>query len=314
MDTLPPEIGCMILEYLEPTWLASVSMASHSLCQWSALIWRSQPSRMPRDAMEVAAAYGAWNFMRWLWGRLYWPWTPLTLATAALHNQRLVFERLIRSGTCPVDARAAAAALVGGGPTLMFTALRYGCPKSGLLTTVACLCEHVLLALRLMPTTAPDDLMNLCGVATGNWQIVSGTTPKDYRRTFKWLLNPDRAPIDLRVAARQIIGHRDSPMTLAKRLALGEIARRLPPAPVRPTHATGFADWLDHAVDTVIWENECLFSDRRQWREGAPQGWPEPVLVARQSTRKAPRPPLAGKRHLARRWHSLRGHAHPPRH
>ncbi|AJF97503.1 hypothetical protein TW95_gp0769 [Pandoravirus inopinatum] len=116
MDTLPAEVGCMILGYLEPTWLASASMASRSLCQWSALVCRGEAPRMPRNAMEAAAADGAWDFMQWLWRHLYWPWTPVTLATAALHDQRLDFERLLKGRTCSVDARATAATLVGDGP------------------------------------------------------------------------------------------------------------------------------------------------------------------------------------------------------
>ncbi|AGO84772.1 hypothetical protein psal_cds_772 [Pandoravirus salinus] len=270
MDTLPAEIGCMILGYLEPTWVASASMASRGLCQWSALVCRGEAPRMPHNAMEVAAADGAWDFMQWLRHHLYWPWTPVTLATAALHNQRLVFERLLKGRTCSVDARAAAAALVGGGPALLHTALQYGCPKSGLLTTVACLVGRDRLALRLLRTTVPDDLMNLCGLATRNWQIELFMTPEDWRRAYKWLSDPDRAPFDLRVAARQIAEHRGTFRALARKLALGEIARRPPPSPSRPSPATDPSDWLHYCVDEVLWKNNCLFSDRRQWHEEGP--------------------------------------------
>ncbi|QBZ81330.1 hypothetical protein pclt_cds_740 [Pandoravirus celtis] len=177
MDTLPAEIGCMILGYLDPIWLVSASMASHGIHQWSVLVCRGEAPRMPRNAMEVAAAGGAWDFMQWIRHHLYWPWTPVTLATAAVYNQRFVFKRLLKGRTCSVDARAAAAALVGGGPALLGMALQHGCPKSGLLTTVACLLGRDGLASRLMRTTVPDDLMNLCGVATHNWQILSFMTP-----------------------------------------------------------------------------------------------------------------------------------------
>ncbi|AVK75160.1 hypothetical protein pqer_cds_738 [Pandoravirus quercus] len=282
MDTLPAEIGCMILGYLEPTWLASVSMASRGLYHWGALVCRGEALRMPRNAMEVAAANGAWDFMQWLRHHLYWPWTPVTLATAAVHNQRLVFKRLFKGRTCSVDARAAAAALVGGGPALLCTALRHGCPKSGLLTTVACLLGRDGLASRLMRTTVPDDLMNLCGLATRNWQILSFMTPGDWRRTRRWLSDPDRAPIDLRVAAHQLAEHRDTLAGLAKKLALGEIARRPPPPPPpRLPLGAGYPDWLHYCIDMIRWKNDCLFRERRQWHEESPQRWPKPVLADR---------------------------------
>lgn len=298
----------MILGYLEPTWLASASMASRSLCQWSALVCRGEAPRMPRNAMEAAAADGAWDFMQWLWRHLYWPWTPVTLATAALHDQRLDFERLLKGRTCSVDARATAATLVGDGPTLLGTALQYGCPKSGLLTTVACLLGRDRLASRLVRTTVPDELMNLCGVATHNWQIASFMTPKDWGRVCKWLLNPDRAPVDLRVAARQIAEHRGTCRALAKKLALGEIARR-PPPPPPPQLPSGArsSDWLHYCVDMVIWKNDCLFSERRQWHEENPQRQPKPVLAKRSPKPKGKWGALVEKRHP---YTSLRVHPH----
>lgn len=250
---------------------------------------------MPCNAMEVAAADGAWAFMQWLWRHLYWPWTPVTLATAALHNQSRVFECLLKERTCFVDARAAAAALVGGGPSLLRTALQYGCPKSGLLTTVACLLGRDRLASRLLRTTVPDDLMNLCAVATRNWQIVSLMTDEDWCRACGWLSDPDRAPFDLRVAARQIAEHRGTSRALARKLALGEIARRPPPSPTRPSPATGLLDWLGYCVDAVLWKDNCLFCERRQWHEESPPCRLDAVRASTSHRSEHKQAPLAEK-------------------
>lgn len=141
MDALPAEIGCAILTHLEPMWLVSASMVSRRLAAWAASVYRDAPPRVPNDVLDDAAGCGNWNVVRWLHEDLRHPWTARTLVTAALYDQRNVFFRLLADGTCPVDERVAAAALVGGGPALLEEALAHGCPRSPLLTTAAILLD-----------------------------------------------------------------------------------------------------------------------------------------------------------------------------
>jgi hypothetical protein len=267
MDTLPPEVCCMILDHLEPIWLVSASMASRGLYACSLTLCDGASLRMPSDAMEKAAAGGHWDFMVWLRARLYWPWTPLTVAVAALHNRRTIFERLLQSRTCGVDARAAAAALVGGGPPLLITAFQYGCPESLLLVTVAALLGHVGIATRPMYHGLPNLLMGMCAVATGNSAIIRLTAPTDRSLAWAWLRDPDTAPLDLRVAARQIDALRGDPRELAKRLAIGEIARR-PPQPNPDPDGACFdsLDLFSYHCDLFF----CRAFGTGQWHEETP--------------------------------------------
>jgi hypothetical protein len=255
METLPAEIGCAILGWLEPTWLVSASMVSRRLAAWAASVYRDTPPRVPDDVLDAAAACGDWNVMRWLHDDLRHPWTARTLVTAALYDQRKVFFRLLDDGTCPVDERAAGAALVGGGPALLEEALHRGCPRSPLLTTVAILLNKKHIVGSLLRQGHCDWLTNLCAVAVERTSFDGMTLNAiDYNRMTEWLTDSlHYAPPEYELAIWRVNLWAQIPNRLAWRVARGSVS--LPPrtSPLVPdglmSRRDPFMSWLFNQDD-----------------------------------------------------------------
>ncbi|AGO84770.1 hypothetical protein psal_cds_771 [Pandoravirus salinus] len=310
MDTLPPEIGCAILASLEPTWLMSASMASRRLAAWASLVHHNTPPRVPNDYLDVAARCGNWNVMRWLHDDLRHPWTARVLVTAALNDQRAIFLRLLADGTCPVDERVAAAALVGGGPALLEEALARGCPRSPLLTTVAILLDKRRVAEPLLRRGYCDWLTNLCAVAIERTMIGEMTLNVfDHERVTKWLASPWRhAPYEYWRAIRKIDLWAHYPNVLAWHVARGSILLLPRTSPLVPNGAVPnnpYVHWMLNQDDpSSSWHDEdgpwvryfTLSASLTERRRTIQQPRPKPKQSnrsrqrPRHSTRLRPRP------------------------
>lgn len=287
MDTLPTEIGCAILARLEPTWLASASMTSRRLAAWASCVYRDTPPRVPNNTLDVAARCGNWNVMCWLHDDLRHPWTTRVLVTAALYDQRVVFFRLLADGTCPVDERVAAAALVGGGPALLEEALTRGCPRSPLLTTVAILLGERRVAEPLLRRGHCDWLTNLCAVAVERTTIgAMALNALDYNRMTEWLTDQYRcAPPEYWRVIWQVNFSMQQPHTLAWTVARGCVSLPDRTSPLVP--------------DSVMLDNPwiaCLLNQddaHSSWRDGDAlwlRCWAlQKSLVERRRTMRQPR-------------------------
>jgi hypothetical protein len=296
MGRLPDEIGCIVVGHLEPVWMVSISMVSRRQNRWVASACKGAVPRVPRGALDTAAASGWWSVVRWLHHDLLHPWTERTMVVAAAHGRTGIFCRLLAEPTCRVDARAAPAALLGCGPAFMEQALATGCPRSPLLTTVAVLSGHRRVARDLIKRGHVDWLTNLCAVAFGHDSlgddIYMGAL--DHVRITRWIECTERwAPPEYRRLVRCVVDHAERPLVLAHALVHGSAFLPRRESPLHPREAA-----LEDPLH--IW---ILNVDRpaKAW-----EGWGSDFCALSWAVRERQRLAASGPRTGTRLWTSGR--------